>query len=66
VVLGLAIGFAVAAFMRARTQGQVQAVFTLASMGVAVGAAVIVGLSFGIYPALRAARLSPIEAIRHE
>ena len=29
-------------------------------------ASIVVGITFGLYPALRASRLSPIDAIRHE
>jgi putative ABC transport system permease protein len=39
---------------------------TLWSVWVALGLGLSVGVLFGVYPALRAARLDPIEALRHE
>jgi putative ABC transport system permease protein len=66
VVLGLLGAFAVTAVMRAQTQAVVYAGVSFATLALAAAAAVIVGLAFGTYPALRAARLAPIDAIHHE
>ena len=44
----------------------IDAAFSWSSLLIAVSSAVAVGLAFGTYPARRAARLSPIDAIRHE
>jgi ABC-type antimicrobial peptide transport system permease subunit len=65
-LLGIAVASLVASIMRAKTEAHVHAGFSMSTLLVAIVAPVVVGIAFGIYPALRAARLSPIEAIRHE
>jgi putative ABC transport system permease protein len=66
VAFGLAIAFTAAAIMRAQTQAPVRAAITVETVLFAAIASITIGVVFGLYPALRAARLSPIDAIRHE
>jgi putative ABC transport system permease protein len=67
VVIGLSGAFGVMAIIRAQANAPFfRAGFSWSTIIIAVVSAVLVGLVFGTYPALRAARMSPIEAIRHE
>lgn len=65
-VLGLGSAFAITSLIRQQTNALIFAGFSWGSMAVAAVSALFVGLTFGLYPALRASRLSPIDAIRHE
>lgn len=67
VILGLTGAFGITALMRSRFPGMaVYASVSVSTILVAVLSALFVGLVFGTYPARRAARLDPIDAIRHE
>jgi putative ABC transport system permease protein len=66
VVLGLAGAFGITAAIRTLTEARLHAAFTWGTVLVAAVVAIVVGVVFGTYPARRAARLSPIDAIRHE
>jgi putative ABC transport system permease protein len=63
-LLGIAFGFLLS-WLIART-AEWKTIVTPISVFIAFGVSVAVGVVFGIYPAMKASRINPIEALRYE
>ena len=64
--IGLALGFGMGALVAKLIPGFPDAHVPLWAVGIAFGFSAVVGIFFGIYPAAKASRLDPIDALRYE
>jgi putative ABC transport system permease protein len=63
-MIGVLVGFAIAVVVRSATP--LPAAVTFWSVALGLGVSVGIGLSFGIFPAQKAARVDPIVSLRYE
>lgn len=63
-VMGILLGWGISKIVS--SLGLLQTTMTLGSVALAVGVSALIGIVFGYYPARRASRMNPIEALRYE
>jgi len=66
IAFGLTVVYALPPLVQLVSDGKLPAVISWLSIPLSVGVSVIVGVGFGLYPAWRAAKLDPIDALRHD
>jgi putative ABC transport system permease protein len=65
-ILGVSFTWAALPVIKSITKAPFQAAYTMNTLLIVSSIAVLVGIIFGTYPAMRASRLDPVEAIRRE
>ena len=66
-ILGILLGWGITVVVhQIPAAAQLPILITPGTVAVAVGVSVAIGVIFGLYPAMRAARLHPIQALRYE
>src|SRR5205807_10295990 len=65
--IGILLGWAITVVFHQMPQAaSLPLLITSGTVIIAVGVSVAIGVVFGLYPAMRAARLHPIQALRYE
>ena len=66
-ILGILLGWGITVVVhQIPAASQIPILITAGTVAIAVGVSVAIGIVFGLYPAMRAARLHPIQALRYE
>jgi putative ABC transport system permease protein len=65
-IIGVIVGWVASVLATTLSKGQIQAEITPVSVLIACGISCSIGIIFGFYPAWKASRLQPIDALRYE